>query len=145
MRVCVCVSVLVPNRNAWYDYRTSYQGLLFVSTNKEEGEMGVGGGYNCNITQVQFWVCKYTSIHPTTTALFLNDRFPLLLFLKACAGVTFIAFYQYGRNYNKEVQLPLTKKRKKIIILLYFHNRKENRIWLFNEERPPRASLNQAS
>lgn len=29
-----------------------------------------------------------------------------LLILKACVGVTFIVFYQYGRKYNKEVQLP---------------------------------------
>lgn len=35
------------------------------------------------------------------------------LVLKARAGITFIAFYQYGRQYNKEVQLPLEKKKKK--------------------------------
>lgn len=62
------------------------------------------------------------------------------LVLKAHAGITFIAFYQYGRQYNKEVQLPLEKK---IITLKIIHpqrvpfnplatfpRRKESRIWL---------------
>ncbi len=31
------------------------------------------------------------------------------LVLKAHAGITFIAFHQYGRQYNKEVQLPMEK------------------------------------
>lgn len=35
-----------------------------------------------------------------------------LLVLKARAGITFIAFYQYGRQYNKEAQLPLEKEKK---------------------------------
>lgn len=39
------------------------------------------------------------------------------LVLKAHAGITFIAFYQYGRQYNKEVQLPLEKKKIKLKIL----------------------------
>lgn len=41
-----------------------------------------------------------------------------LLVLKARAGITFIAFYQYGRQYNKEAQLPLEKEMLKIINLL---------------------------
>lgn len=35
-----------------------------------------------------------------------------VLVLKAHAGVTFIVFYQYGRQYNKEVQLLLERKKK---------------------------------
>lgn len=37
------------------------------------------------------------------------------LVLKAHAGITFIALYQYGRQYNKEVQLPLRRRKKKSV------------------------------
>lgn len=53
---------------------------------------------------------NYTCIHSTTTATFKVTTF---LILKACAGVTFISFYQYGRQYYKEVKLPYEKKKKK--------------------------------
>lgn len=58
-----------------------------------------GGGENLN----------YTCIH-STTATFKVTTF---LVLKACAGVTFISFYQYGRQYYKEVKLPYEKKKRK--------------------------------
>lgn len=37
------------------------------------------------------------------------------LVLKACAGITFIALYQYGRQYNREAQLPLGKQKLNIL------------------------------
>lgn len=44
------------------------------------------------------------------------------LVLKAHAGITFIAFYQYGRQYNKDVRLPLEKKKKRKKIALKISN-----------------------
>lgn len=45
------------------------------------------------------------------------------LVLKAHAGITFIAFYQYGRQYYKEAQLPLKKKKKEKGALRIIHLR----------------------
>lgn len=80
------------------------------------------------------------------------------LVLKARAGITFIAFYQYGRQYNKEVQLPLEKKKKlsskSLIARKLFSPTRyipiEEREWdlvvtQLNKEGPPRTSFYNAS
>lgn len=79
------------------------------------------------------------------------------LVLKAHAGITFIAFYQYGRQYNKEVQLPLekTKSRSKSLISrkLFWPSRyipmnegeEDLVVTQLSKECPPRTSFYNAS
>lgn len=47
---------------------------------------------------------------PNTTAAFEVTTQSIL---KACAGVTFITFHQYGRQYFKEAETPYLRKKEK--------------------------------